>query len=382
MNRSFADEFLLDPELVYLNHAAYGACPRPVFESYQRWQRLLEREPVDFLSRYGEDRLAEARQALARYLGTERDDIVFVSNATCGINVVARSLRLGAGDEVMTTAHEHGGVARMWRFFAERCGFEYRAQATRLPLSTPDAYVEELWSGVRESTRVIILCHISSPTAITLPVREICRRAREAGIVTIIDGAHAPGQIPLDLTDVGADFYVGVLHKWVCAPKGTGFLYARPSAQELLDPLVVSWGWEPINPRPSRFVDLHEWWGTRDTSPFLAVPDAIEWISDPALKPALAECRSLTREACAEITARTGLEPFAPGTEEWYHQMAVLPLPSDVQAQSLRETLRHRHGIEISVDTWQGVPKIRVAFQVYNTRDHLERLLNALDELI
>ncbi|MEO7912469.1 MAG: aminotransferase class V-fold PLP-dependent enzyme, partial [Roseiflexaceae bacterium] len=243
-----ADEFLLRPGITFLNHGSFGACPRPVFDTYQNWQRKLEEQPVEFLGRQINQLLAAARAPLASYLGTQADNLVYVPNATYGINIVARSLELAAGDEVLATNHEYGACDRAWRFTCERRGVHYINQPIALPVESEEAVVEQLWSGVTERTRVIFLSHITSPTALIFPLAAICRRAREQGIMTVIDGAHAPGQIDLALDQLGADFYTGNCHKWLCAPKSAGFLYARPELQALLYPLVISWGWESQTP--------------------------------------------------------------------------------------------------------------------------------------
>jgi isopenicillin-N epimerase len=208
-------EFLPPPEISFPNHGSYGARPRPVFEAYQRWQRELEAQPVAFLGRRHRDLLAEARASLAAYLGTQPDNLVFVPNTTHGINIIARSLDLKPGDEVLGTDHEYGAVQRTWRFICGQRGASYHAQPIPLPVTTPAALIEALWAGVTERTRVIVVSHITSPTALIFPVAAIVQRAREAGILTIIDGAHAPGQIDRDLEAIGADFYVGNCHKWL-----------------------------------------------------------------------------------------------------------------------------------------------------------------------
>ena len=228
MTLPFRDEFLLDPDVVFLNHGSFGATPRPVFETYQDWQRRLEWQPVQFLGTDIAAYLAEARRALGRYLNVAADDLVYVPNATFGVNVVARSLRLEPGDEVLATDHEYGACENAWLFMGRERGFRYVRQPIPLPLSSAADVMEQFWAGVTPRTKVIFLSHITSPTAMRLPVEAICERARAAGILTVIDGAHAPGQIPLDLTTVGADFYAGNCHKWLCAPKGAGFLFARP----------------------------------------------------------------------------------------------------------------------------------------------------------
>ena len=263
--------FLLDPEIHFLNHGSFGACPRPVFEVYQNWQRELERQPVEFLGRRAAELLAQARGGLADYLGVAANDLVYFPNPTTAGNMIMRSLlsvgarqagvALQPGDEILTSDHEYGALDRTWGYFCRQSGAVYTHRSVPLPVESPEAFVEHFWAGVSERTRVIYISHITSPTALIFPVREICRRARQAGILSIVDGAHAPGQIALNLLDVGADLYFGACHKWLMAPKGAAFLYARPEVQEWLDPLVVSWGYESEFPSSSQFIDYHEWQG-------------------------------------------------------------------------------------------------------------------------
>ena len=251
------DQFLLDSDIVFLNHGSFGACPRPVLEKYQQWQRELERQPVEFLARRFDGLIAEVRGELGDYFSARGDDLVFVTNATTGMNVVARSLRLGPEDEVLTTDLEYGAVDLTWD--------ATEARIVRAPL-------ESLWDHVTEATRVLSVSHIASPTGAILPVAELCARARELGLLAVVDGAHAPGHVPVELAAMGADAYAGNAHKWLRAPKATGFLWARPELQKRLEPLVVSWG------RPeTEFAKRHEWQETRDPAAFLSVPAAIEF---------------------------------------------------------------------------------------------------------
>ncbi|HEY7356456.1 MAG TPA: aminotransferase class V-fold PLP-dependent enzyme, partial [Ktedonobacterales bacterium] len=268
-------EYLLREGMAFLNHGSFGACPRPVFEEYQRWQRELAAQPVEFLGRRLDGLLGSARDQLAAYVGTSADNLVFVPNATHGVNIVARSLRLGSGDEVLGTTHEYGAVERTWRFLCGQSGAVYRSQPITLPVTDAETLVEQFWQGVTERTRVIVISHITSPTALIFPIAEMCRRAAAQGILTVIDGAHAPGQIDLHLDTLQADFYTGNCHKWLSAPPGAGFLYARPDRQPLLHPLVVSWGWQARSPGPSPFQDYFGWTGTSDPAAYLSVPAAI-----------------------------------------------------------------------------------------------------------
>ena len=234
------DQFLLRHDVTFLNHGSFGATPRPVFDTYQRWQRELEAEPVEFLSRRLPGLLAQARTPLAEYVHANPDDLVYIPNTTFGVNIVARSLDLQPGDEVLGTDHEYGAAERAWRFNCEKRGARYVAQPIRLPIRDPDHVVEQLWAGITAQTRVIFLSHITSPTAVIFPVAEVCRRARAAGILTVVDAAHAPGHLDLNLGEIGADFYLGNCHKWLSSARGAGFMHARPEVQTLLEPLVVS----------------------------------------------------------------------------------------------------------------------------------------------
>jgi len=373
--------FLLDPHITFLNHGSFGATPKPVFEEYQRWQRELELKPVEFLDRRFPARMAASRAALAAYLGAQRDDLVYVTNATVGVNIVARSLALGPGDEVLTTDHEYGACDRTWRFLAGKQGFAYIKQPIPVSIATQGAFVEQLWQGVTSRTKVIFLSHITSPTAIIFPVTEVCRRAREQGILTVIDGAHAPGQIPLDLETIGADFYTGNLHKWLCAPKGAGFLYARPEKQNLLEPLVVSWGYESEKPGASRFVDHHEWWGTRDIAAFLSVPAAINFQEEHDWDTVRADCHTLAVEAESSIRGVTDM-PSQYADDSWYAQMMVVQLPPETDIKTLKTRLYDDYQIEVPLVEWNGMKLIRVSLQGYNSQNDIDHLLASLDAIL
>jgi isopenicillin-N epimerase len=376
--------FLLRPGVAFLNHGSFGACPRPVFETYQRWQRELEGEPVEFLQRRLTGLLAEARAALAGYLGVAADDLVFVPNATFGMNIVARSLDLQPDDEVLGNDHEYGAVARTWRFLCGQRGASYRPAPLTLPVTTPEALIEQVWAGVTERTRVLVVSHITSPTALTLPVAELCRRARARGILTVVDGAHAPGQVPLDVAAIGADFYTGNCHKWLCAPKGAAFLHAQPARQPLLKPLVVSWGWEARMPGPSPFLDYFEWTGTRDPAAYLSVPAAIAFQAEHDWPSVRAACHTLAGEARARIGALTGLPPISPdkgGADAiWWAQMCAMPLPvrADMTAEQLHARLWDEYAIEVPITEWNDQRFVRVSIQAYNTPRDVDRLVGAL----
>ena len=371
--------FLLRDDVAFLNHGSFGACPQPVFAAYQDLQRELESEPVDFLAldRTLPGRMAAAREQLAVFLGAARDEIVFVPNATTGMNIVARSLPLGPGDEVLTSDHEYGAVDRTWQFVCERRGACYVRRPLPICCGDPAAVVEAVWAGVTDRTRVLSLSHVTSPTGLVLPVAELVARARERGILTVIDGAHAPGLLELDLAALGADFYTGNCHKWLMAPKGAAFLHVRAERQDLIEPLVVSWGWRSDNPGPSRFVDEQEWTGTRDYSSWLAVPAALDFWRTERWDLVRAECRALLLETRAQLLDWAQTTPLAP-PEPWLAQMATVALPADIDPVALGRYLRQERRVEIPVFAFAGRGWLRVSIQGYNTPDDVAALMAGL----
>jgi isopenicillin-N epimerase len=377
-------EYLLRPGIAFLNHGSFGSCPRPVFEKYQQWQRELAAQPVEFLGRRISGLLAEARERLAGYVGTQADNLVFVPNATHGVNIVARSLHLGPGDEVLLTSHEYGAVERTWRFLCGQSGAGYRVQPISLPVTSPEEVIEQLWAGVTPRTRVLMISHITSPTALIFPIEAICRRAAEAGILTIIDGAHAPGQVDLHLDVLGADFYTGNCHKWLCAPAGAGFLYARPERQALVEPLVVSWGWDARTPGVSPFQDYFEWTGTHDPAAYLSVPAAIAFQEAHNWQQVRGDCHRLAGQARARIADLTGLDQISPDSSDWWGQMCALPLPitEKAAADALKSALWESYQVEVPIVDWQGRFFVRVSIQAYNTPRDIDRLVDALAHLL
>ena len=463
-------DFLLDPTVHFLNHGSFGACPRPVFEAYQQWQAELERQPVEFLGRRAGELLAASRAALAAYLGIAADDLVYFPNPTTAINAVARNvarlsgsnrkggarpigtgthgdshpgrdvlgiqarksapisvplqnlrsvfdpadspLRLQPGDEILTTDHEYGAMDRTWRYLCDQTGIRYVQQPIPLPVTTHADFVERFWTGVTPRTRIIFISHITSATALTFPAVEICRRARQAGILTIVDGAHAPGQIPLNLAELSADIYTGACHKWLCAPKGTAFLYVRRELQPWLEPLIVSWGWESDKPGPSPFVDWHEWQGTRDLAAYLSVPAAIRYQAEHDWDAVRERCHALAVETRQRIEALTGLPAICPddtlpqsgnrearlpdapdaGSAEasipvhsarstWFTQFFAARLP-ECDLDALKARLYAEDRVEVPIHRWNGIPLVRVSFQAYNDRVDADALLAGLARLL
>jgi isopenicillin-N epimerase len=347
------DLFLLDPDVVFLNHGSFGACPRPVFESYQAWQRELEREPVQFITARLTELLAEARAALGAYVGAEADDLTFVPNATTAVNIATRALHLQPGDEVLATNLEYGACDLTWEHECAKAGARY----VRVP-------TDELLDHRTERTRAVYLSHITSETALLLPAEHIVQEARAQGLTTIVDGAHAVAQVDLDLTALGADFYAGNCHKWLCSPKGAGFLHTSPAWQDHVDGTITSWGYE----EPATFITRTQRQGTRDSAAYLAVPDAIDFVREHNTRD---RCIELARRARRSLCELLGTEPIAP--EEQVLQMASVRIP--YHDPDLQKRLFADHGVEIPVSDDM---LLRISLAMYNTEEDVERLLNAL----
>ena len=383
MRKPYSQFFLLDPQIHFLNHGSFGACPRPVFAAYQAWQRLLEDQPVLFLGRDLPRYDQLARQALGAYLNVPANDLAYVPNATYAVNLVARSIHLQPGDEILTSDHEYGACDYTWEFICQQSGASYRHHPIPLPANSPEDIAEQFWADVRPNTRLIFLSHITSPTALTLPVQNICARARSAGILTFIDGAHAPGQIPLDLSSLQADFYTGNCHKWMLSPKGAGFLYAAPSVQSILEPLVVSWGYKatPQTTTGSRFIDIMQWTGTHDPAAALTVPSAIEFMQINNWPEVAKECQALLQQTLSDLSSLTKLPPIYPDLTLLNQQMGSAPLPPNTDTNLLKTRLYEEYKIEVPIIEWQKQKLIRVSIQAYNTQADTQALLEALQTL-
>lgn len=370
------DHFLLDPSVTFLNHGSFGACPAPVFAAYQEWQREVERQPVDFFINRSDDLLDAARAKIGDYINAPANELIFVPNATIGLNTVIRSLPLAQGDEILTTRHEYGALDLTWQFVTEKTGASVVRAALEPPYSDTGAFVDDFMGAVTERTRVIFISHYTSPTALIFPVAEICRRAREQGILTIVDGAHVPGHIPLDIGAIDADFYSGNFHKWLCAPKGSAFLHARAEHHPMIDPLVISWGWA----HDASFVKRNQWQGTRELSAFLAVPAAIDFQVQHNWDAHRARCHALAGQLQDRLCAHFGLEPLSTGAHDWFAQMVSVPLPS-CDAVAVKRRLIEDYRIEVPLTRYDERDFIRISFQAYNTQADADALFEALCDI-
>ena len=383
---NLAPLFLLDPEVTFLNHGSFGACPRPVFESYQRWQLQLERQPVAFLDYYRglSSWLAKVREALAATLHTSALNIVGLTNATVGLNIVAQSLDLKPGDEILTTDHEYAALEKTWAYVARRTGAKIIVAKVPLPLVGEEEFTSAIMNGMTDRTRVLFLSHITSATALVFPIERVVAEAKSRKIWTVIDGAHTPGHIPLDLDVLDADFYAGNCHKWMMAPKGSAFLYVRPELQNMINPLVISHGWTEDAAQPDAkgvfgntpFIDGLEMQGTRDPSAWLAVTDAIAFRKQHHWDNVAAQCQTLVQETALRVRQLTGI-PALSSPEFCAPQMVAMPVPR-CDPKVLQSKLYAENKIEIPVFDWKEQTIVRVSAQGYNTQKHMDVLVSAL----
>ena len=387
---NLAAQFLLDPDVTFLNHGSFGACPRVVFERYQAWQLKLERQPVAFLdhSRGLSGWMRDARTAMAGELGADRDSIVGLTNATEALNIVAQSLLLAAGDEILTTDHEYAALNKTWAFVARRSGARVVPVTIPLPLTDAGQFTNALIAAITPRTRVIFLSHITSATSLRFPIEAIVAHARQAGIATVIDGAHAPGHIPLNLAALDADYYAGNCHKWLMAPKGSAFLYVRPELQAGINPLVISHGWTEDAGLPGTkgvfgntpFIDGLEMQGTRDPSAWLTVPDAIAFRTQNGWDSIARRCSDLAQETAARVVALTGLPPLC-SAEFCAPQMVSMPVPR-CDPMVLKLALLNDYGIEIPCFDWNDHTIVRLSVQGYNTERQMDLLVKALGTIL
>lgn len=374
-------EWLLDERVTFLNHGSFGAAPRRVLEAQAEWRRRIEAEPVEVLARRGPDLLADVKRAVGGWLGMGEADFGFVTNATEGINAVLRSLDLMPGDELLTTTHVYNAVRQAMRYVAGRTGATCREVDVPVPVASPGQVVEAVVSALGPATRLVIVDHVTSPTALIFPVEQIAAACARRGVDVLVDGAHAPGMLPLDVPKVGAAYYAGNLHKWACAPKGSGFLWVRPDRQADIHPLVIS------HPFGEGLAAEFGWQGTRDYSAWLAIPAALEFMAGLGWERVRAYNHALTVWANQLLSARWGVEPLSPANGSMLGSMCTLPLPralgalTEEQSRRVQQQLYSDHHIEAPIMLWAGRALIRPCCQVYNMPAEYERLAAAGESL-
>jgi len=374
-------QFLIDPSITYLNFGSFGACPKPVFEDYQQWQLLLEREAVQFIAFDSAGRLKASREALAAYINCDADDLVYVVNPSYAINIVAKNLDLKAGDEILSTDLEYGALDRTWNYYCRKAGAKYVRQRIGIPVKSKEAIIEQFWKGYNEKTKAIFISQITSATALILPVKEICEMAKERGLLTIVDGAHVPGHVPLDMATIQADVYTGACHKWMMTAKGCSFLYVKPEYQKMMDPLVVSWGYEAAMPSHSQFLDYHQMQGTRDFSAFLTVPKAIDFMQEHNWWEVAANSKQMVRDNYVRFCDLLGSAPICPVTNEFLGQMCSIPIKTNTPEKLQRHLFEH-YKIEVPVTRQDEKVFLRYSINGFNTQEDLDKLYIAMEEII
>lgn len=378
--REIEQDFLLNPEIIFLNHGSFGACPKPIFEDYQEWQLRLEREPVQFITKQNAIALKAAREALGAYLSCAAADVVMTPNPSYAMNIIAKSFVLQPGDEILTTDLEYGAMNRTWDYYCRKAGAIFRKQQINLPILSKEGIIEDFFAGLTPNTKAIFISQITSMTALILPVAEICARAKSLGLITIVDGAHAPGHVPVDLSTLQADIYTGACHKWMLTPKGSSFLYVKKEMQAQYDPLVISWGYESDNPGPSQFIDYHETQGTRDMAAFFTVPKAIAYLQENNWETRAAACRELILRNYPIVCDLLGTKPVCPVHPDFLGQMCSIPVNTD-QPVALKELLYRKYKIEIPVMVDRKYTYIRISMQAYNSQADIDALIAALTEI-
>jgi isopenicillin-N epimerase len=407
MPSELAGLWALDPTITFLNHGSFGACPRAVLEAQREYRDRMEWQPVQFLARDLDGLLGEAREELGSFVGADPDDLAFVANATGAVNAVLRSLHFEPGDELLTNDHEYNATINVLRHVAARDGARVVVAGIPFPLESEDAVVDAILDAVTARTRLALISHVTSPTALVLPVERIVAGLAERGVETLVDGAHAPGMLPLDLDRLGAAWYTGNLHKWVCAPKGAAFLHARRDRQPGIRPNTISHGANAVidsddDTGRSRFRAEFDWQGTLDPTAWLAVPDALRFVGglvDGGWPEVMARNRALTLRARAAMSGALGLAAATPAPDSMLGSMVALPLPTDgplaapaggsspLDTDPLQRRLLEEHRVEVPIGPWpvpaaesSAPPRrlIRVSSALHNGPDDVDRLVAGL----
>ncbi len=381
----------LDPTVTFLNHGSFGACPIPVLEAQQRLRQQLERQPLRFFMREFEELLDAARTQLAGFIGADADELVFVPNATTGINSVLRSLIFHPEDELLTTNQEYNACRNALDFIADRTGAKVVVANVPFPLEDANQVVEAVLEQVTPHTRLALLDHVTSQTGLVFPLKELVSQLKARGVETLVDGAHAPGMLPLNMHDIGATYYTGNCHKWLCAPKGAAFLYVQRDQQSAIRPLTISHGANSPRTDKSRFQLEFDWMGTNDPTAYMCVPEAIQFLGSllPGGWPELMENNRTKALVARQLLCET-LEVSLPCPDEMIGAIAVVPLPDKLSLSeqsrrspvcpALQDLLLERFDIEVPIIPWNPPFQqlLRISAQLYNKPEQYEYLAQAL----
>lgn len=373
-------QFLVKDDITFLNFGSFGACPKPVFQRYQEFQLEYEQEPVQFVTVTGPQYLAQSRKALGAYIGCAEDDVVYLPNPSHAVNLIAKSFPLKAGDEVLTTNIEYGACDRTWDYYCKKAGAVYKRQPIQFPVESKEHLTEQFLSGITPKTKLVFISHITSATGLRLPVEEICAAAKERGLMTFVDGAHAPGQVTVNLQTLDADIYTGACHKWMMTPKGSSFLYVKKQYQDLFDPLVVSWGYNALFPSHSRFLDYHQMQGTRDFSPFLTIPAAISFMEENNWDDVRGYFRKMTQVNAEAFCRLLGAQPIAPVNDDFVLQLYSAEIKT-TEPEKLHDHFYNAYKIQIPVMRQNDKVYLRYSLNAFNSQQDLDKLFDAVTDI-
>ncbi|MEI1373642.1 aminotransferase class V-fold PLP-dependent enzyme [Nostoc sp. UHCC 0926] len=385
---SFNNLWSLDPAVTFLNHGSFGACPKQVLAVQQRLRSQLEQEPLRFFGREWEPLLDDARSKLAAFVGADVQDLVFVPNATTGVNSVLRSLTFSSEDEILTTNHEYNACRNALDFVASRTGARVVVAKIPFPIDSPQEVVAAVIERVSPKTRLALLDHVTSQTGLIFPIQELVKELQQRGIDTLVDGAHAPGMISLNLEEIGATYYTGNCHKWLCAPKGAAFLYVRRDKQLEIRPLTISHGTNSPRTDKTRFQLEFDWTGTDDPTAYMCVPEAIAFMGSllpGGWRELMQQNHHLVLQGRRLLCEALEVQPPCP--EEMIGSMAVVPLPTILENRdfmSIHDELFDKFGIQVQMIPWQEKPRllVRISAQIYNTPEQYEYLAKVLKGLL
>ena len=391
---SITDLWDIPADVTYLNHGSFGPAPRPVREAQARWTEQLQSQPMEFFVRRLEPLLDHTCEALGRFVGADPHDLVLVDNATAGMNIVAGSIELKPGDQVLLTDHEYGAVRRLWQHACQTAQAELVVCKLPWPLlddsddQVANQIVESIMASVTDRTRLLVVSHVTSVTATTLPIAAICQAAAAQGVAVCVDGPHAVAMLDLDISQLGCDYYTASCHKWLSAPFGSGFLWVQRKQQHRIRPALISWGGS-ISGRDSSWKDEFTWAGTRDPACWLAIPDAITFLEDYGIHRFRQQSHQLVNTARRRLLELTGLQAPTPESHQWYGPMTIVPLPEQPDFEAghgridpLQKTLQQKYGIEIPVTTLREHRYIRISCHLYNTNADIDHLVQAITECL
>lgn len=371
--------FLLNKNITYFNHGSFGACPKEIFEDYQSWQHKLEYEPVNFITTEGKIHIQTAKNQLAKYINCNPHNLAFTINPSYALNSVLKSLDLKKGDEILTTNLEYGAMDMAWEYYCNKSQAKYVKQPISLPLIDRELFIKEFFKGLTDKTKVVFISAITSSTALILPYKEICAIAKEKDLITIVDGAHVPAHVDLDLSDDNIDFFAGACHKWMLTPKGCSFLYVNKRMNHIITPLIISWGYDANNLSDNMLSEYFDYQGTNDCSAFLTLPKALEFLSNNSWDNVAQQCRTLIKENYNELCEIAETSPLC--NHKYLGQMCSFKVNCN-EPDKLKQILYNKYKIEIPVIEQNDNVYIRLSVQAYNNQEDIDKLKRVLKEIL